>query len=279
MMLHVRDCPGTTSTLDVCPFPWCRKVKHLMYHLVACPRPRDCAICSPIALSRNLKAVIGLTNHRWTMQRERAKAAMVAAAKAPAPKAAHVTKNAKPATYRPPVKKTTTLPGKLCKPVVATKPVTSVPQRVAPAVRTGATVVAGKAPSIVKPTNGVVVKSLIKPAGRSVVVLKSRPLHPASAGATKPVGAALSVSKPTVSSLPGVPDPPASNTDTVPSLPTLVPIPLKIEGKTRSTDAPSLETGNDNAETAAAAQPQSFLEATQTDGDRKSTRLNSSHVD
>lgn len=47
MMLHVRDCPGiTTTTGDVCPFPWCRKVKHLLYHLVTCQLKETCPICT-----------------------------------------------------------------------------------------------------------------------------------------------------------------------------------------------------------------------------------------
>ncbi|KAI2505595.1 hypothetical protein MHU86_8837 [Fragilaria crotonensis] len=282
MMLHVRDCPGTTSTLDVCPFPWCRKVKHLMYHLVACPRPRDCAICSPIALSKNLKALIGLTNHRRTMQRERAKAAMAAAAaakaKPPAPKMSYAPKAPKPVTYRPPQKKAT-VPVKVNKPAVAKPVVPSVPpQRVAPppAARPGTNMVVGKAPPVVKPTNGVVVKSLIKPAGRSVVVLKSRPpQRPALGEPGKPVVASLPGAKPTVLPLPGVGDlaplgaPSLSfsldNTDPAPSLPALVPIPLKTEGKAHSSDTPSSETGTEKSEIAVPTQTQFTVETTPTD--------------
>jgi hypothetical protein len=65
MMLHVRDCPGTTSTFDVCPFPWCRKTKHLLYHLVTCISPSDCAICSPQGLSQSFEALVCLNEHRW----------------------------------------------------------------------------------------------------------------------------------------------------------------------------------------------------------------------
>jgi hypothetical protein len=46
IMLHFRDCPGTTATGDICPFPWCRKVKHLLYHLVSCLDQDKCKICA-----------------------------------------------------------------------------------------------------------------------------------------------------------------------------------------------------------------------------------------
>jgi len=71
MMLHVRDCPGTTSTFDVCPFPWCRKVKHLLYHLVSCSNPDQCAICSPKDLPKGLKGLVGLNTFRMKKYRER----------------------------------------------------------------------------------------------------------------------------------------------------------------------------------------------------------------
>jgi hypothetical protein len=64
MMLHVRDCPGTTPAFDVCPFPWCRKVKHLLYHLVSCQEPALCSICSPTDLGRNLVHLKSLNDHR-----------------------------------------------------------------------------------------------------------------------------------------------------------------------------------------------------------------------
>ena len=63
MMLHVRDCPGTTSTFDVCPFPWCRKVKHLLYHLVTCVKGEQCQICGTPELSPNLQRLRGLNDH------------------------------------------------------------------------------------------------------------------------------------------------------------------------------------------------------------------------
>jgi hypothetical protein len=78
MMLHIRDCPGTTSTYDVCPFPWCRKAKHLLYHLVSCRNPKECAICSPKTLPRGLATLVGLNAHRFKKRREK----MVAATKA-----------------------------------------------------------------------------------------------------------------------------------------------------------------------------------------------------
>jgi len=71
MMLHVRDCPGTTSTCDVCPFPWCRKIKHLLYHLVSCSDPDQCAICSPKDLPKGLQGLVGLNGHRIKKNRER----------------------------------------------------------------------------------------------------------------------------------------------------------------------------------------------------------------
>jgi hypothetical protein len=82
MMLHVRDCPGTTSTFDVCPFPWCRKVKYLLYHLVSCINPKECTICSPIELTKGLKGLVGLNEHRFKEKKERLIASMKAASEA-----------------------------------------------------------------------------------------------------------------------------------------------------------------------------------------------------
>lgn len=70
MMLHVRDCPGTTSMLDVCPFPWCRKVKHLLYHLVSCTDWDKCKICASSNLGDNLRKLRGLNEHRLFVFRE-----------------------------------------------------------------------------------------------------------------------------------------------------------------------------------------------------------------
>mmetsp|Transcript_8419 Transcript_8419/g.20709 ORF Transcript_8419/g.20709 Transcript_8419/m.20709 type:complete len:1336 (+) Transcript_8419:275-4282(+) len=93
MMLHVRDCPGTTATCDVCPFPWCRKIKHLLYHLVSCENPDQCAICSPKDLPKGLQALVGLNGHRTKKHREH----LIALAKA-----SQAAKNAKanPATKK-----------------------------------------------------------------------------------------------------------------------------------------------------------------------------------
>ena len=63
-MLHVRDCPGTTSTYDICPYPWCRKTKHLLYHLVSCPNPDQCKICTPQHLTPQLRQLRGLNSFR-----------------------------------------------------------------------------------------------------------------------------------------------------------------------------------------------------------------------
>ena len=64
MMLHVRDCPGTTASFDVCPFPWCRKVKHLLYHLVSCTEQEQCRICNGSALPRSMRRLHYLSAHR-----------------------------------------------------------------------------------------------------------------------------------------------------------------------------------------------------------------------
>jgi hypothetical protein len=160
-----------------------------MYHMVACPRPRDCAICSPISLSPPLRSLIGLNNYRRKKHRERMKAVMAAAAAAAKakpvpPRVPYVPKGAKPASYRPPAKKTT-----------AAKYKTATPKHVAPRItpisRPGAKPIA-RGLTLIKPSNGVRVKSLVKPVGRSIVILKARPQRPA-----------LNVAKPTVAALPG----------------------------------------------------------------------------
>jgi len=71
MMLHVRDCAGTTSGDDICPFPWCRKVKHLLYHLVSCVDWENCHICSNPDVNNNMRALMGLNKHRFCCYRER----------------------------------------------------------------------------------------------------------------------------------------------------------------------------------------------------------------
>lgn len=96
MMMHVRDCPGTTSTFDVCPFPWCRKVKHLLYHLVSCEKPEQCSICTPKDISPTLKALRGLNAHRHKKHREKLRAAARAALSARASAICTVTKSRTP---------------------------------------------------------------------------------------------------------------------------------------------------------------------------------------
>lgn len=83
MMLHVRDCCGLLSNGDVCPFPWCRKTKHLLYHLVTCKKKEDgskCSICCPENLSSNLTELVGLNSYRRKIFVERTKAVAAAAA-------------------------------------------------------------------------------------------------------------------------------------------------------------------------------------------------------
>lgn len=71
MMMHVRDCPGTTISFDICPYPWCRKTKHLLYHLVSCQDPNSCEICNPQSISCNLRALKGLNAFRKDRIRQR----------------------------------------------------------------------------------------------------------------------------------------------------------------------------------------------------------------
>ena len=71
MMLHIRDCPGTTSSYDICPYPWCRKTKHLLYHMISCILPEQCPICSPKNHSPSFIALGGLNNHRNMKQKRR----------------------------------------------------------------------------------------------------------------------------------------------------------------------------------------------------------------
>lgn len=80
MMLHVRDCPGTTPSYDICPYPWCRKTKHLLYHLVSCVESDQCKICSPVDINENLRALEGLNSFRQKKQKERQAAASLSAA-------------------------------------------------------------------------------------------------------------------------------------------------------------------------------------------------------
>mmetsp|Transcript_17973 Transcript_17973/g.40836 ORF Transcript_17973/g.40836 Transcript_17973/m.40836 type:complete len:1388 (-) Transcript_17973:432-4595(-) len=45
MMMHVRDCPGSIVSNEPCPYPWCRKMKHLCHHVAVCKQP-SCAVCA-----------------------------------------------------------------------------------------------------------------------------------------------------------------------------------------------------------------------------------------
>ena len=78
LMLHVRDCSGLLDNGDICPFPWCRKVKHLLYHLVSCVDVGKCTICSPVSdkLSPNLNQLKRLNLYRREKFRSRIKAVM-----------------------------------------------------------------------------------------------------------------------------------------------------------------------------------------------------------
>lgn len=100
LMLHVRDCPGTTSSFDVCPFPWCRKVKHLLFHLLSCENPKECFICNQEGLSTNLAALSGLTDYRRKKHNERVKVAMTAAVVAAKTKPKHLVSTWPP--WKPP---------------------------------------------------------------------------------------------------------------------------------------------------------------------------------
>lgn len=81
-MLHVRDCSGLLSNGDICPFPWCRKVKHLLYHLVSCQTDEDkiCSICCPQNLSPAFTALAGLNTHRRKQYYVKRSKALAAAA-------------------------------------------------------------------------------------------------------------------------------------------------------------------------------------------------------
>ena len=174
LMLHVRDCPGTTSTDDICPFPWCRKVKHLLYHLVSCQRPKDCAICSPITLSSNLFNLVGLNQHRRKKQKERTRAAMAAAAakaRAAPPKVGQYKPKAVAYRTAPLVHKKGPATVGAYKPVAQTKPALQA-SHVRPKA-TGTTIRPPVGASTTKPTNGVIVKTLVKPSNKTHVTIKS----------------------------------------------------------------------------------------------------------
>ena len=71
-MLHVRDCPGTTLSEDLCPYPWCRKVKHLLYHLLSCGKPNECRICRPRSMPKNLIKLAKINFFQKQQARKRA---------------------------------------------------------------------------------------------------------------------------------------------------------------------------------------------------------------
>jgi hypothetical protein len=76
MMMHVRDCPGTTSSYDICPFPWCRKTKHLLYHLVSCASPSTCKICQHVGVNSNLRSLVGLNKFREQKRKKQNEASL-----------------------------------------------------------------------------------------------------------------------------------------------------------------------------------------------------------
>ena len=80
LMLHVRDCSGLLANGDLCPYPWCRKVKHLLYHLVSCEDNKTCTICCPPEekLPSNLQTLTGLNTHRRNKFKERVNKAVLA---------------------------------------------------------------------------------------------------------------------------------------------------------------------------------------------------------
>ncbi|CAM9285607.1 unnamed protein product, partial [Phaeothamnion confervicola] len=54
LMLHIRDCSGSSADGALCPQPWCRPCKALLHHLLHCSGDA-CAICSPEQLPRPLQ--------------------------------------------------------------------------------------------------------------------------------------------------------------------------------------------------------------------------------
>ena len=56
LLLHVRDCDGPRSP-EGCPYPWCDRVRGLVRHVLECPEPENCKICSGAGLPENLKAL------------------------------------------------------------------------------------------------------------------------------------------------------------------------------------------------------------------------------
>mmetsp|Transcript_23482 Transcript_23482/g.48876 ORF Transcript_23482/g.48876 Transcript_23482/m.48876 type:complete len:788 (+) Transcript_23482:160-2523(+) len=77
MMLHIRDCAGTvlTNPDEPCPFPWCRKAKHLVYHVASCDHPESCEICdkSPSPYLSGYRNLAKLNTIRLTEEKFRVK--------------------------------------------------------------------------------------------------------------------------------------------------------------------------------------------------------------
>ncbi|CAM9595980.1 unnamed protein product [Ectocarpus sp. 8 AP-2014] len=78
LMLHMRDCTGHTANGDPCEHRWCRPCKSLLSHLVRCPDPNTCRICTPLDLPGPLRQLRDLN----VAQARHASAAAAAAAAA-----------------------------------------------------------------------------------------------------------------------------------------------------------------------------------------------------
>ncbi|CAM9548611.1 unnamed protein product [Ectocarpus sp. 13 AM-2016] len=76
LMLHMRDCTGHTANGDPCEHRWCRPCKSLLSHLVRCPDPNTCRICTPLDLPGPLRQLRDLN----VAQARHASAAAAAAA-------------------------------------------------------------------------------------------------------------------------------------------------------------------------------------------------------
>ena len=61
LMLHIRDCCGTAADGGACAFSWCRPCMSLAVHLLVCPEPGLCAICSPSDLSQAMSELRAVT--------------------------------------------------------------------------------------------------------------------------------------------------------------------------------------------------------------------------
>eukprot|EP00903_Cladosiphon_okamuranus_P014105 g13111.t1 len=80
LMLHMRDCNGYGPNGDPCEHRWCRPCKSLLSHLVRCPMPSTCRICTPLDLPGPLRQLRELN---VAQARHAAAAAAAAAARAP----------------------------------------------------------------------------------------------------------------------------------------------------------------------------------------------------